>query len=166
MGLGCFHWVGSAAPPRGLQGALISNARLGSHTLRLPGPEASSPVTCLPRGCWGWRKGAQRVGALSPQHPLLLPPGGPFLPSMPLLTHRRPHPSMSLLPLPSPTLSGDTPPRGVLSCGKPLSRPWGLTLSRHGPLPLRCPVPPLTCSSLLVPPLAPRTLSPPRPLLS
>ena len=142
-GLGWLHHGGTASPPRGLQGALISSASLGSHSLRLPGPEASSHVTCLPRaggwgsGAGGWGRGAQRVGPSPRQHPLLLPPCGPFLPRVSLLTHRLSHPSMSPLPLPSPALSGDTPPPlGALSCWKPLSLPWGLTLSPHGPLSL------------------------------
>lgn len=140
----------------------------GSRGLR---PHPVSPVFHV--GAGGWRRGAQRVGALSPQHPLLLPPGGPFLPSMLLLTHRHSHPSMSLLPLPSPTLSGDTPPHAVSSpAGSPFS-----SLGAHCPGTARfLSQMPSSSSDLLFSPGAPsfpgcphrppRTLSPPRPLLS
>lgn len=153
LGPGWFHCGGTASPPRGSQGAPIPSASLGSHTLRLPGPEASSMSPVFHVGAGGWRRGAQRVGALSPQHPLLLPPGGPFLPRVPLRTHRLSHPSMSPLPLPSPALSGDSPPT---QCPLLLEAPFS-SLGAHSVPPwpsfsLRCPVPPLTCSSLLVPP--------------
>lgn len=78
-------------------------------------------------GAGGWRRGAQRVGALSPQHPLLLPLGGPFLPRVPLRTHRLSHPSMSPPPLPSPALSGDTAPSHSVPspAGSPFLFPGG-----------------------------------------
>lgn len=153
LGLGWFHCGGTASPPRGSQGAPIPNASLGSHTLRLPGPEASSMSPVFHVGAGGWRRGAQRVGALSPQHPLLLPPGGPFLPRLRLRTHRLLHPSMSPLPLPSPALSGDTPPHSVPSpAGSPFLFPGG---SLCPPMALVLSQMPSSSSDLLFSPGAP-----------
>lgn len=111
------------------------------------------------------------MGPSPRQHPPLLPPGGPFLPRVPLLIHRLLHPSMSPLPLLSPAPSGDTSPHSVPSpAGSPFLFPGGSLCPPTAPFLSQMPS---SSSDLLFSPAAPsfpecphhppRILSPQRP---